>query len=213
MSDDTDQKQTRRKARRPWEFLAVFLILFFAVSVFLYAIDFVPEPKAASAAAPVVTTSAQMVHAVPEEPVAIRIPAIGVDTPITNPATTSVTALDAALLNGAVRYPASAELGQMGTVYLFGHQSYLPVIHNQAFKAFNNVQKLKEGDIITVSSATTEYQYQVASVTLTTATDGVIPLRSDGRTLILSTCNSFSSDHEQRYIVTAAFISQTPRDL
>jgi LPXTG-site transpeptidase (sortase) family protein len=99
----------------------------------------------------------------------------------------------------------------MGTVYLFGHQSYLPVVHNHAFKAFNDLQKLKAGDVITVSSGTSEYTYAVRSVTLTTAADGVVALESGSRTLVLSTCNSFSKDHEERYIVIADFITKTPR--
>jgi LPXTG-site transpeptidase (sortase) family protein len=194
----------------------MFIIVFFVSSVVLYGVDFVPEkPKASDngVVAGVATStpvSPTVQATTPEVPVAIAIPAIGVKTAITNPATTLVAVLDAALLSGAVRYPTSARLGEMGTVYLFGHQSYLPVVKNHAFKAFNDLQKLKVGDTIVVSSATADYTYTVQSVILTTAA-GTVPLESSGHTLILSTCNSFSSNHEERYVVTANLVGRTPR--
>jgi LPXTG-site transpeptidase (sortase) family protein len=192
-----------------WRFAAMFIAVFFVSSVALYVVDFVPEkPSDKHGIVAGATTTATMT---PEAPVSITIPAIGVNTSISNPATTSVPILDTALLSGAVRYPTSAVLGQMGTVYLFGHQSYLPVVHNKAFKAFNDLQKLKAGDTITVSSDTADYTYTVRSITLTTAAQGVVPLESNSRTLVLSTCNSFSSDHQERYIVIADFITKTPR--
>lgn len=191
----------------PWRFAASFLAVFFVSAVLLYAIDFVPEKPGSVAGTATTTPEVPMT---PEVPIAIKIASIGVDTVIANPATTSVAVMEAELLKGAVRYPASALLGETGTVYLFGHQSYLPVVHNKAYKAFNDLQKLKAGDIITVSSATATYTYAVRTVTLTTAKDGVVPLESTGRTLILSTCNSYSADHEERYVVTADFISKQP---
>jgi LPXTG-site transpeptidase (sortase) family protein len=195
--------------KRPWAFLAVFLIIFFMISVFLFVIDFVPEPI--TPPHDMATPTAPAVIMYSEEPVQITIDTIGVDTPVGNPTSIDITILDDALLSGAVRYPTSAKLGEVGTVYLFGHQSYLPVVYNHAFKAFNDLQKLSEGDLITVSSAIADYTYRVSSVRLTTASDGVVSLASTGRNLVLSTCNSFSSNHEERYLVEATFVSRTPR--
>jgi LPXTG-site transpeptidase (sortase) family protein len=213
---NNDNNQKRAGAKRPWEFLAVFLAVFFLISVLLFAIDFVPEtPSAGPAqniAAKEIPAPVLEVQYPIEEPVKIAIASIGVDIAIENPATTDLKALDEELLKGAVRYPTSAKLGETGTVYLFGHQSYLPVVHNKAFKAFNDVQNLKAGDIITVSSRTAEYTYRVTTVTLTTASNGVIPLAKEGRGLILSTCNSISADHEQRYVVEADFVSRRGLD-
>lgn len=190
-----------------WRFAAAFVAVFFVSSVALYAIDFVPEKPAVEGTVAGATDIEAMT---PEEPVTISIKAIGVDTPVLNPTTTSVTYLDQELLRGAVRYPTSARLGETGTVYLFGHQSYLPVVKNKAFKAFNDLQKLHEGDTIMVSSATADYEYRVTSVMLTTAAD-IVPLESVGHTLVLSTCNSFGSNREERYVVTADFVVRMPR--
>ncbi|MEK9177115.1 MAG: sortase [Patescibacteria group bacterium] len=213
---ENDSEYSKRKAtRQPWEFLGVFLVIFFLISVFLFAIDFVPEAPSADSSRIVENAEAAVPVAAAypvEEPVRIVIDSIGVDTRIENPTSTDLALLDQELLKGAVRYPTSAKLGEAGTVFLFGHQSYLPVVKNKAFKAFNELQKLKEGDTITVSSATAEYVYRVQSVALTTAEKGVVPLSRDGNQLILSTCNSISADHEERYVVEAELVSRRALD-
>lgn len=216
---------------KPWETALVFLILFFLFSVFFFLIDFVPEPITAAPTAthatqtaPTVTVSQVTSRAhvsnvnliagpapavtdthTGELPTRVVIAKVGIDTPISNPSSASLTTLDNALLSGAVHYPGTAYLGEVGSVLLFGHQSYLPVIHNQAFKAFNNVQKLSAGDIVSVYAGSTEYRYAVRSVTLVTVEFGNIPLETTGATLTLVTCNSLG-EKEERYIVKADFI-------
>lgn len=194
-------------ASRPVAFVGSFLGIFFVSAVMLYLVDFVPEaPKGSVLAA---ASSTPEVAGVPEAPTHVRIASIGVDTPVTSPTLNTGEVLDEALLSGAVHYPGSALLNQTGTVYLFGHQSYLPIVRNHAFKAFNDVQKLKPGDTITVSSSSADYTYTVRSVVLVKAANATIALAATGRTLILSTCNSLSSDEGDRYVVTADFISRT----
>ncbi len=215
MNSDNNHSK-RGAAKRPWEFLTVFLFVFFIISVFLYAIDFVPEAPSGDSSPFVAEKIVAPAEIEPqyavEEPLKVVINSIGVDTLIKNPESTAFAVLDQELLKGAVRYPASAMLGEPGTVFLFGHQSYLPVVRNKAFKAFNDIQKLKEGDTISVSSKSAEYVYRVTKVTLTTADKGVIPLAREGSRLILSTCNSISSDREERYVVEAEMVSRHPLD-
>lgn len=213
----------------PWESLAVFLGSFFILAVFLNLIDFVPEAPAdaqpaVQAPAPFVsldqvtsTARAKNVNliagpapavingAVGIAPTRVVIGTIGVDTPVTNPQSTSLASLDEELLSGAVRYPGTAYLDEEGSVLIFGHQSYLPVVKNKAFKAFNDVQDLKQGDTISVYAGATEYRYAVRSVTLVSTEIGTIPLETRGRTLVLVTCNSLGGK-EERYIVRADFI-------
>lgn len=191
----------------PWRFAATFLAVFFMSSVVLFAVDFVPEKPEAQVAGVAISTVVE--DTVPEAPVSIVIPSIGVETPIINPTETSIAALDTALLSGAVRYPTSALLGELGTVYLFGHQSYLPVVKNQAFKAFNELQKLTAGDEILVYSATAVYTYRVSAVELVDANEALIALDITSRTLTLSTCNSFGEKSE-RYVVRAEFVHTSP---
>ncbi len=193
----------------PWEFLMVFLAVFFLLSVFLFVIDFVPEPvTVADTQKTVAEETTPVVQQFPiEVPVRIAIESIGVDTQIVNPVESDIATLDASLLKGAVRYPESALLGENASMFLFGHQSYLPVVRNQAFKAFNDLQKLNEGDEISVFSETAEYRYRVTSVTLVHADTSLVELNPHERTLTLTTCNSFGEKSE-RYVVEAEFVSR-----
>lgn len=207
------------KAAGPWKFLMVFLGVFFLFAVFLFAIDFVPEAPGQNASATIAEAAGNTVSltssvplsqaAAAEEPVRISIPKVGINAIVSNPSSTDTDVLDNALLKGAVRYPKSALLGENASVYLFGHQSYLPVVHNQAFKAFNGLQNLKSGDEIDVFSATTKYQYRVRSVELVDASDTDIALDSRTPTLILTTCDSFGTK-SQRYEVQADLIAREP---
>jgi len=140
-----------------------------------------------------------------ELPTKIVIPAINLSAVIENPTTTDNVILDQGLLKGAVRYPTSAKLGEVGNIVLFGHSSYLPVVGNQAYKTFNGIQKLSMGDSITVYSSGTAYVYQVRSVAKESANDAVIPLSVTSKVLTLSTCNSFA-EKTDRFVVVADFV-------
>jgi LPXTG-site transpeptidase (sortase) family protein len=147
----------------------------------------------------VVTTAA------PDAPVRIMAKTIGMNVSVSNPTSSDVDVLDTALLKGAVRYPTSALLGVDGTVLLFGHSSYLPIVHNQNYKAFDGIQNLKVGETISVYSATREYRYSVVSVKLADATQDVVQLPATGKHLILVTCDSFTKK-TNRFVVTADFV-------
>lgn len=215
---------------RPWMSLVVFLAIFFLLSVFLVLIDFFPEAPGAQAvdsstAKPSVTTVAELTRAQPVQnvnlvagptpavmqaatglkPTRIVVPKVGVDTPVLNPVRSDLASLDDALLSGAVRYPGTAFLNEEGSVVIFGHQSYLPVVRNPAYKAFNDLQKLEAGDIISVYAGDTEFRYAVRSVELKTTDAGSIALETKGQTLTLVTCNSLGAK-EERYIVKADLI-------
>ncbi|MDE2079493.1 MAG: sortase [Patescibacteria group bacterium] len=208
--DLSQQNEGSPKHVGPWKFLAVFLVIFFLISAFLYAIDFVPDVPASQQALTNTTTPATAVGQWPtESPVRIVASAVGIDAPIENPTSTNLTTLDNELLQGAVRYPGSGLLGENARMYIFGHQSYLPFLHNPAYKTFDGLQQLRAGDDITVFSATAAYHYRVATVTHTTAAAGVVQLGTGARTLTLSTCDAFGSTSD-RWEVVAEFVSRTP---
>lgn len=159
------------------------------------------EPEVVLGASAVVNTTST-----PEDPVKIVIPTIGLRATVANPTTTDIAILDQNLLTGAVRYPTSARLGETGNVVIFGHSSYLPVVGNQAYKAFNGIQKLVAGDIVTVYSSGTAYTYRVRGVAKeSAASDAGINLAVTGRVLTLATCDSFGAKSD-RFIVTADFV-------
>lgn len=201
-----------RVLAKKFSFVAAFtLVLFLSFSV-LQAFDLVPEEavKEAVIETEQLTASvAETVKAAPELPVRIEIPAIKMDVEIANPTSTNVEILDRALLKTAVRYPTSAELGEEGNVILFGHSSYLPVVNNEAFKLFNEIQKLEKGDRITVYGSDTAYVYEVATVEEKDANSAAIPLTVGEPTLTLATCDSFGKKTD-RFVVTAKLVGSHP---
>ncbi|MBU6323452.1 MAG: sortase [Patescibacteria group bacterium] len=224
---------------RKWSFLAAFLLVFFGSFSALLSVDFIPEsaepapaqaaqsavqptvtlsasplvaaaaPAAGAAAATQDAPAAQYVPQYGELPVSMTIPAINLTAMIANPSTTAIDTLDADLLHGAVRYPTSAPLGVDGNIILFGHSSYLPIVHNLAYKTFDGIQNLKAGDRITLYSADTTYVYSVRSVSKESSTDAAIPLSVTGKVLTLSTCNSFGAKTD-RFVVAADFVESHP---
>ncbi|MEK7612667.1 MAG: sortase [Patescibacteria group bacterium] len=189
-------------------FALAFFIMFVLCFTFLAAADALPDIPSASEQ--VQNMFAEDTNAVEvtqlESPVRVKASAIGLDVAVSNPDSTDLTALDQALTNGAIRYPNSALLGNNGTVLLFGHSSSLPVIYNQNYKAFNGIQKLKEGSLISVYSDTTEYRYAVTGVRLANAEEDVIELPSSAQFLTLVTCNNSFATKTSRYVVTAEFV-------
>lgn len=183
-------------------FALTFFVLFSFLFVFMASVDALPEPLAIEV---VVEQSETVQTGVAEAPVRVVAPSIGMNVTIENPESTDVKVLDDSLLRGAVRYPTSGFLGVNGTVLLFGHSSYLPVVYNRAYKAFNKIQDLKTGEVISVYSATTEYRYKVTGVRLADATEDVIELPADGKYLSLVTCDSFGTKSD-RFVVTAEYV-------
>ena len=198
-----------------------FLLTFFTVFLFSYAflswLDFLPElvePKednmptqSIEAEVPVVAPIViePVVKAEPVNPVYptnIYIAALDRNIAVQNPTSRNIADLDAALLKGAVRHPDSATLERTGTVFILAHSSYLPVVHNKAFQAFNDIQKLKWGDLIEITTAEGLYVYRVDKVYRAKAHEVTVPIAGTEKRLFLATCNSFGST-DDRYIVEA----------
>ena len=206
-------RATGRAWAQKWSFLATFLAVFFVSFAVLATFDIVPEAPEKTVAdavtVPGSSLAASVILSAPENPVRVEIPAVGIDVEIRNPETTNVAKLDEALLSGAVRYPTSAKLGEEGNTILFGHSSYLPIVNNKAFKAFNEIQNLEDGDRILVHGETMTYVYAVTRVTEADANDAAIPLTEKGHTLTLATCDSFGKKTD-RFIVEANLVESYP---
>jgi LPXTG-site transpeptidase (sortase) family protein len=214
-------RAVRRAYARKWAFLGLAFLAFLITLLALARLDLLPDASRAQAdttsTQPVVSmtvaSTSEPVASVPvaaELPVKITIPSINLSAMIANPSSTDIDVLDTALLRGAVRYPTSAKLGEAGNVILFGHSSYLPIVHNQAYKTFNGIQNLAEGDRITVSSGDIAYVYGVVSVVKeNVASEAGIALTTTGHTLTLATCNSFGVKGD-RFVVTAELVESYP---
>ena len=200
-------KVMNRKA----SFLAVFFVVLFITTSVLAVLDLLPETEEAAGEweAPALVTDAADTVVTPELPTHIEIPEIGLEATIENPTSTNVAVLDRALNTGAVRYPTSAKLGQEGNVILFGHSSYLPIVNNRAFKAFNGIQELEAGNRILVTGSSRTFVYEVVSVREADAEEDAIPLTATGNRLTLATCDSFGQKTD-RFIVTADLVESYP---
>lgn len=143
-----------------------------------------------------------------EYPLRVIIDKIGVDTPVSNPTSTDNTILNNLLLKGAVRYPGSGTLGS-GNMFIFGHNTGIRVVNNQAYKAFNHLKDLAVGDVIRVQSLGYEYNYKVSSVSLKDSSEAFVTFSNDKNMLTLSTCDVFGQKQD-RYVVEATFIKSIP---
>lgn len=200
-----------------WRHRGVFLAAFFVAFALSYGvlvvIDFVPEtPEEESAQGPVAEAPVAeepepepVVVSTDPYPVRILIDVLDREVKVLNPESATVAALDTALLSGAVRHPDSADLDDGGTMFLFGHSSYLPNVYNKNFQAFNGLQKLVWGDTIRVQSADAEYVYSVEKVYKTSATEATVALDHSSAKLVLVTCNSFGSK-DDRFVVEAKLV-------
>jgi LPXTG-site transpeptidase (sortase) family protein len=128
---------------------------------------------------------------------------IGVNTIVEQPNTRNVADLDRFLNNGAVHYPGSGSI-ESGNMFIFGHSTGFQVVQNQAFKAFNDLNKLNKGDEISIYADGEEYIYRVNSVILLDENDARVDFDKNSRKLTLSTCNSFG-EKDDRWIVEADF--------
>jgi LPXTG-site transpeptidase (sortase) family protein len=136
-------------------------------------------------------------------PDSISIPEIDLQWNIEKPSSPHIDVLNDALDAGPVYYPGSGFV-ESGNVFLFGHSSYLPIVNNKAYKAFNDIQKLSIGDEIFLQAKGKTYVYSVTKVTLKDADDAEIKLNQTGRYLTLSTCNVFGQKSD-RWVVDAVF--------
>ncbi len=191
-------------------FMSIFVISF----IFLAWVGATPNPPATdsqtSSETTVMTSQTSATSSSPESPVRVVAKDIDLDVTVSNPTTIDIDVLDQALLVGAVRYPTSAELGVDGTVLLFGHSSYLPIVHNQAYKTFDGIQNLKTGDIVSVYSSAHEYRYQVTGMRVADAEGDSVELSTSGKHLTLVTCDSFASKNH-RFVVTADYVGAYTR--
>ncbi|KND49760.1 MAG: hypothetical protein AB203_01580 [Parcubacteria bacterium C7867-008] len=194
----------QKVSTKKWSFMVAFALVFLTSYSSLIALDLVPVAPV-KVATNLTASAIQAVTTRPESPTKIEIPSIKLSVTVSNPDSSEVSVLDNALLKGAVRYPSSSNLGEAGNVIIFGHSSYLPIVNNPAFKAFDGIQDLKPGDRIKVIGSDHVYEYAVETVVKADAESDSIPLVVTGSKLTLATCNSFGTKSD-RFVVTANLV-------
>lgn len=143
-----------------------------------------------------------------EEPVRVVADSVGIDISVLNPVSTDKDVLETAMLTSAVRYPTSALLGQEGTVMLLGHSSNIPFVRNKGYKAFNGLQNLKKGAVVSVYSDRSEYRFAVTGIRLVKSESGIVDLRPNGKDLKLITTDLRDTSFNTRWLVEADFIKE-----
>lgn len=139
-----------------------------------------------------------------EIPQAMIVDKLDVNISVENPDEPSRQALKQALSRGVVRHPFSGKLGENRPIFIFGHSTGLPFVHNRAYKALNGLEKLGRGDIIIIRSETGEYTFEVEKVERVKAGQKRISFQDEEPLLIISTCNTFGSG-DDRIVITARF--------
>ena len=207
--------------RRRFAFFGVFVITLAATYGVLAAVDFLPEPRDdqeeiwlnVERGSEIEESAQDDVSAATKvaDPLPVRIIIDELDTDVTvlNPESRKIVDLDAALQDGVVRHPDSADFSDEGHMFLFGHSSYLPTVHNRNYQAFNGIQKLTWGDLVRVQSNDTEYVYRVVDTYEAKASQAEVVLDHSEAQLTLATCNSFGSI-DDRFVVEAELISSSP---
>ncbi len=208
-------------------------IVFFLVSVgvltitygILFMIDFLPEKPSDITVSEIVTVPVEDVISssdnttdnmadnmvnIDANPTKIIFESLGKkEIKILNPESRAIADLDEALLSGAVRHPDSADFSKKGTIFLFGHSSYIPNVFNKNFQAFNDIQDLTWGDKIRLQSSDMEYVYRVDRVYQVKASKAEVAIEYGKAKLTLVTCNSFGSK-DDRYVVESTLVDSYP---
>ena len=214
-----ETKAQQPKLHRGVTFFFVWMGVFALTYGIFVLVDFLPEkiedeeevPAVEEATAVFDIPSTYIPAEVDPNPTVIFFDTLDKTVPILNPESSSVDVLDNALLSGAVRHPESADLENTGTMFILGHSSYLPTVHNKNFQAFNGIQKLEWGDTIRIQSDDMEYVYSVDRVYEAKASNATVPLQNEEAKLTLATCNSFGSK-DDRFIVEAILVSKYTLD-
>lgn len=201
-------------------FLGVFFVVMTLSYGFLYFLDLVPEPIKAENSNHTKVVETEVLPLIDEKeevapaasslaplPISITIDALGRSVTVLNPTSSSIAALDEALLKGVVRHPDSDDLSGPGNILILGHSSYLKNVFNKNYQAFNGIQNLKWGDTIRVKSADTEYIYKVERVYKAPASDVNVTTGGSEHRLTLVTCNTLGAK-EDRFIVEAVLASK-----
>lgn len=141
---------------------------------------------------------------VAENPTRIVIAKAGVNIAVRNPQSTNPDFLDTELTRGVVRYPGSGMPG-VGNMFIFGHSTGFKVVQNEAYKAFNKIHNLQNGDEIKIYSAKHVYIYKVTSVKKVDKNDTWVRFDGSRNMLTLSTCDSFGTKSD-RYVVEAEYV-------
>lgn len=137
----------------------------------------------------------------------LRIPSLGVEAPVVEAATRTQAAYRAALKNGVAHLPGTAEPGQDGNAYIFGHSSDVPWSDGRYKTVFAVLPEIKPGAMIYVTDHDGNvYAYEVFGTRVIRPDDlsMTVPDPQRKRTLTLQTSYPVGTAL-RRFIVSSNF--------
>lgn len=93
-----------------------------------------------------------------------------------------------ALQNGVAKFLGSANPGEGGNVFIFGHSSYYPDDPGKYKQVFTHLDQLKNSDVIYLWWQEKEYKYQVIDIALVSSNNLAILQPTKEEQLTLMTC-------------------------
>lgn len=201
MSDLRKKDSLFALAKGNWiSFWSIFSIIFLILIVLIFAFKLAPFEFRSQE-----EFITQKEYVDPQGINRIKINSVGIDAVVYHPQTREISVLDQFLTKGAVYYPGSGSPSD-GNVFIFGHSTNWPVVRNQAYKTFNNLEDTKIGDLIELISADGKtYKYEVINVKTVDDNEAFVNFDTSNPMLTISTCNTFGQKQE-RNVVEAKLI-------
>lgn len=102
----------------------------------------------------------------------LQVPSLGIETPLVYAEKVSEIHFQEKLADGVVHYPGTAEIGQLGNSYFFGHSSDLPWSKGNYKTVFALLPKIKKDDLIKITDKQgEEFTYKVIATKVVQPTD------------------------------------------
>ncbi len=142
------------------------------------------------------------------EPNWVRIPSLNIEAPIKFVTDKKEATFQAALATGVVHYPDTAQAGQAGNMYIFGHSSDLPWTKGEYKTVFALLPQIKIGAEIFVSdSQGKEYKYTAVSTKVVQPTDLSVLDQYNNEQKLLTVQTSYPVGTAlRRFIVTSELV-------
>jgi LPXTG-site transpeptidase (sortase) family protein len=142
------------------------------------------------------------------EPNRIEIPSLGISAPIVEAAVKTEAGFQEALKTGVVHYPGTANVGEVGNAYLFGHSSDFAFKGGSFKTVFALLPQIKDGAEILVSDAQgNRFKYKVFKQFVAKSTDTSLLSQNTDHQKRLTLQTSYPIGTAlQRYIVVSEFI-------
>lgn len=170
--------------------LAIFLLLNASYFSKRLQVAMAPEPVA-TVVSPRAPEDAVLLGLL-NQPDRLLIPRLLIDAPLVRVTERSESAYQAALREGVAHFPGTAEAGQTGNAYYFGHSSDFPLSPGDYKTVFAALTDAVEGDAIYITDASgNAYRYTVTSTQIVEPDDLSVLDQSDKTKRMLTLQTSY----------------------